>query len=85
MIGAYPQNAIISPMTKQVLQSTSLSVTAHKIIDNSNNVVPAMQKIMFPPLLLTELTNQFSKEYTDICHMLHAPAPAKELCKRPPT
>lgn len=31
----------------------------------------------------TELTNQVFKEYTDICRKLHAPIPAKELCKRP--
>lgn len=33
----------------------------------------------------TELSNQVFKEYKDICHKLHVPKPAEELCKRPHT
>lgn len=31
----------------------------------------------------TALSNQLFEEYTDICHSLKLPSPAKELCKRP--
>lgn len=31
----------------------------------------------------TVLSNQLFEEYTDICHSLKLPTPAKELCKRP--
>ena len=33
----------------------------------------------------TELSNQVLKEYKYICHKLHVPKPAEELCKRPHT
>ena len=32
----------------------------------------------------TKLCKQVFKEYGDICHKLHAPKPAEELCQRPP-
>ena len=56
MIGAYPKNAITSPMIKQAIQSSSLSVTAHRITDIINNAVPTMQKrrLILPPLLLPD-------------------------------